>query len=243
MYKAKKTKEKDIAARKKRLNGRVSEHTFSDYLNGKRVIIVGPAGYLQGQDKGKYINGFDVVVRINHAIPIKYPNDYGNRTDVLYHILSHRAKNGQRGKQILERREIIEWRDNKLKFLVSRHGLTSHRIDQMKSVIGGLVAWLAMRESFCRSVKNKVRSTPNTGVMGIMHLLLFPIESLTVIGFDFYASGVYNGYGDIREGEAPNVINSRWHENAPQIKFLANLKKTETRLRFDKVLEEICKSK
>ena len=40
---------------------------IKDYLKNKNVCIVGPAESINNTNKGDYIDGFDVVVRINYA--------------------------------------------------------------------------------------------------------------------------------------------------------------------------------
>jgi len=220
--------------------GRLPEHVLHEELRGKRIIIVGPAGYLQGQGKGSWIDSFDVVIRINHAIPVKYPKDYGKRTDVLYHILSHRSEDGIH-KKLVERSEIETWVKHGLKWLVSRHESLSRRVRQMETVIDGLIPWITIHRIFYRKMANAIsRKNPNTGLVAIMHLLSMPIKSLQVVGFDFYRSGVYTGYGEIRANESAAVVNSQWHDNQAQIEYLRKVKARESRLFFDEVLTEIC---
>lgn len=64
----------------------LADKQFYDYVRGKRIIMVGPAPYLEGQKMGKEIDSYDIVVRINHGILLSKnnPEDYGSRTDVLY---------------------------------------------------------------------------------------------------------------------------------------------------------------
>ena len=44
---------------------------LSGYLEGKRVAYVGPAPYMKGLGQGELIDSYDVVVRIQHGIPMK----------------------------------------------------------------------------------------------------------------------------------------------------------------------------
>ena len=55
--------------------------TLEEYLAGKRVALVGPAPYLIGQNRGRVIDDYDVVVRIQPEIFC--PEDYGSRTDIV----------------------------------------------------------------------------------------------------------------------------------------------------------------
>ena len=43
---------------------------YKNYLSGKRVALVGPAEYLTKLNTGKYIDSFDVVVRVNMVTEI-----------------------------------------------------------------------------------------------------------------------------------------------------------------------------
>ena len=54
---------------------------LEEYLQGKSIALVGPAPYLVGQNKGKLIDSYDVVVRIQPEIFCI--EDYGSRTDVI----------------------------------------------------------------------------------------------------------------------------------------------------------------
>lgn len=55
----------------------------------KTVAIVGRAASLGGSGNGAAIDGCDVVVRVNWALPlVGEPADIGSRTDVLYHCVS-----------------------------------------------------------------------------------------------------------------------------------------------------------
>lgn len=58
---------------------------YYEYISDKTVAIVGPAPTIDGTLQADYINSFDVVVRLNKAIPILNKQDTGDRCDILYH--------------------------------------------------------------------------------------------------------------------------------------------------------------
>ena len=219
--------------------GRYSETEYKDFLTNKRVIIVGPAGYLRGQNKGKWIDSFDVVVRVNHAIPILFPEDYGTRTDVLYHIFSHRNIEYV-GKKLIDKSEIDDWVKAGVKWLVSRHGTNSKRFKQVAPLIDSKIPWCCIHHSFTGKIDNAIRGrAPNTGIMAIMHLLSSGIKSLTITGFDLYQSGVYQGYGDVGENEDAREVNDRWHDLEPQRQYLSRICiANKHRLFIDEVLRK-----
>jgi hypothetical protein len=211
--------------------------SYEEYMRGKKIIVVGPAGYLRGQNKGGYIDSFDVVVRINHALPVTFPEDYGNKTNVLYHILSRRNP-GEKRKRLIEQDEVNTWQE--LDWLVSRHFLNSNRLRRMAPLLYNKVKWTAITydlySGICASLKRK---RPNTGIVAVTHLLSLPIQSLNIIGFDFYKSQVYEGYGDFMRGENAAMINMIWHDTQSQIIYMKILKKKHSNLYFDSVMEGI----
>jgi hypothetical protein len=212
-------------------HGRRADQEFTEFVRGKNVIIVGPAGYLQGQEKGKWIDSFDMVVRVNHAIPVLFPEDYGKRTSILYHIMSHR---GEKGKTLVNRGEILTWKDAGLEWLVVRQSATSERVRQCAHLINTIVPWSCIHHRFSDSVKKSIRTkAPNTGIMAIVHLLNAQVASLTVTGFDLYASGVYENYGDLKDNEDALEVNSRWHNIDAQKEYMQKIVRRETRLHID----------
>ena len=217
--------------------GRRAEQEFTDFVRGKNVIVVGPAGYLQGMGNGEWIDSFDMVVRINHAIPIVFPEDYGSRIDILYHIMSHRGKNG---KTLVSRGEILSWKDAGLKWLVVRQSATSNRVRQVEHLINTVVPWSCIHHRFSDNVKRSIREkAPNTGIMAIMHLLNAQVSSVTVTGFDLYASGVYENYGDLKPGEDAKEVNTRWHSIDAQKEYFRHIVKREQRVKIDEKLREV----
>jgi len=219
--------------------GRYSETEFLQSLSGKRIIIVGPAGYLREKNQGEFINGFDLIVRVNHAIPIEYPEDYGNRTDILYHILSRRNIDNKPGKLLIGKEEIALWKRTGIKWLVSRHDVFSRRIREMGPKINGTFPWVCIRGRFYDKIRQSMNKAPNTGIVAIAHMLTSQLSELHITGFDFYRSGVYSGYGDFRPGEEAGSVNKNWHDTESQIEYLRKIAQREIRLKPDKTLQNI----
>ena len=218
--------------------GRYAESEFLKALSGKKVIIVGPAAYMLGSQNGKFINSFDFIVRVNHAIPIEHPEDYGDRTDILYHILSRRNLKSSE-KKLIGKEEIALWKRSGLKWLVSRHDIISRRIREMGPRLNGAFPWVCIRAKFYTKIRQAVRRSPNTGVVAISHLLTSPLKELHICGFDFYRSGVYAGYGDFRPGEEAGSVNGNWHETESQVDYLRKLVTRDIRLKPDETLSKI----
>ena len=68
---------------------------FNSFLKNKKIIIVGPAPYLENYELGNFIDSFDIVVRINKGHQMtKDSKKFGSRTDILFHCVSQKFENG-----------------------------------------------------------------------------------------------------------------------------------------------------
>ena len=64
----------------------------SEYLDNKRVVLVGPSPHLINKGMGKFIDSFDTVVRVNElGVSQKYFCDYGSRTDISFLSISEQS--------------------------------------------------------------------------------------------------------------------------------------------------------
>jgi hypoxanthine phosphoribosyltransferase len=204
-----------------------SMRKFFNYIKGKRVIIVGPASYLQGKGRGMEIDSYDVVIRVNHAIPIDYPADYGTRTDVLYHAMTITALNKEphRATQL----QFKAWEAADIKWFVSALDEDKPLVRKLTPFLNSVYfKWTTVPEMFYDQVKESIGvKLPSTGVLAIAHLLESEAESLTIVGFDFYNSGIYTNYrGNVEEPT------NQWHDADAQKKFMRCLI-TEKRKKFN----------
>ncbi|MFN4006509.1 MAG: hypothetical protein ACK4HE_03255 [Chitinophagaceae bacterium] len=67
-------------------------------FKNKRIAIIGPASSAYSTGKGKWIDNFDIVVRVNKApkllIEAKFTNDIGIKCDVLFHSFFENTEKG-----------------------------------------------------------------------------------------------------------------------------------------------------
>lgn len=70
----------------KKTNDVNDSNPFKFLIKGKRVVFVGPGTSLENIGMGKFIDRFDIVVRMNSSydIPTENQMDYGSRCDILY---------------------------------------------------------------------------------------------------------------------------------------------------------------
>lgn len=223
--------------------GRVDYRYYLDYLANKDVALVGPAGYMVGKKLGAKIDEHEIVIRINHAIPIKHPADYGTKTDVLYHILSHIVENRKIG---LYPQEVRQWQEAGVEWIVSRYrGGENNRIKnaitQLELLFNG--RWVSNQHIFktirdTKGLMNRQDKIPNTGIIALVELVKAPTKKVTVYGMDLYKSQIYDGYGDIKP-EFAQEHNEKVHDLKAQAIFLDKfLKENKNKCKIDKNFKE-----
>ncbi len=216
---------------------------YSDFLKDKNVILVGPAAYLIGQEKGEIIDKHDIVVRMNNALPMdeKYLIDYGKRTDIIYHGLFAGG--------FPTSKTIDYWEEVGIKWIVSKSGSkTISRHQRFQSLIENKkILWIDAKKSIL-SYKNQIRKSPSQGLISICHLLDFPLKTLSIMGIDFYQSGYFVGYKNLNteeKVERQRKINEagKVHDMLSQSIFLQDLYEKDNRIIIDQTLKEIFKKK
>lgn len=229
-----------------------TDYQLASYLADKRVVLVGPAASLLGRRQGSLIDSFDVIVRLNLAVPAtpEHYADIGSRTDILYHVLFNNRMMHTL-KRTHDAAEIKSWKDDGVQWIVTRQSGSSDRLPSFKRVLGNQIPLIMMPEGYVDKLRSKVHILPSTGTIAITHLLDYPISSLFVTGFDFYKTGYYEGYGGFTKEQAEKGRGgkglwgqSSWtnhvpHPQEPQIKYLAALSGRDNRLSFDDIASEI----
>ena len=136
---------------------------FKSFLSGKRVALVGPASTLLGEGRGAFIDGHDVVVRLNHAWPLPedLKKDVGSRIDVIYHNLNPNC-------QRIRRRDIKSMHRDGVQWIVSTHPWRERRFRgrllRFCRLNRGLLRFRAIPGSLKRRMCRQVRH-PNCGLM------------------------------------------------------------------------------
>lgn len=211
---------------------------YEDYIKYKRIALVGPSKSLIGQHKGKELDAYDLIVRLNKALPIpdNLKQELGTRTDILYNSLNtsdHPGENNIDPKFFLK---------NKVKYLCCSYPniypfqkdigvfLEMNRHTQMPFRTLPLDLYDKMERALgCR---------PYTGICAIMDLLRFNIKELYITGMDFYATGYYKEYSN-KSVDLKRLRNNNIHQALPQIVLLRKIVLNDFRVKVDKILHKI----
>lgn len=183
----------------------VSQADLLAPLAGKHVALIGNARALAKTRHGTAIDGADLVIRINRA-PMPSSNSHGTRTEWL--ALAVRLSVDDRSRIAPERtlwmspkRKRLDWH------VASSPGFYLHPLADYQAL------------------KTRLAAPPTTGAMLIDLLLRSELASLTLYGFDFFASQSLSG-----RRTAVQVP----HDFGSEAAWVAALAKTDQRLRLQR---------
>ena len=168
---------------------------YNDLLKDKRVIIVGPSPSLVGSGKGKEIDDYDIVIRINKGFPIEegMESDLGSRTDIHYHCLhTHPACGGKIFYEEMKDKNVLVSCPYP-KYVGPFHGdVTSFESENKKWNL----PFHCTDTDYYIGVAKMLGTRPNAGTMTIMDLLCYDLKELHITGFTWFRDGWRKTYKD-----------------------------------------------
>lgn len=221
--------------------GSISEvrKQYRDYLDGKRVVIVGPAPSVVGSNQGTIIDSYDIVVRLNKALPIPHglKNDIGTRTDVLYNCMNPSPECGGEIKT-----DILT--ENGVKFLVAPYPpTTGYRfgadIENYLKLNGQKVPFCHFDQKLFADLLKEIK-LPNTGISAIIDLLSFNIKELYITGFTFFKGGYMKEYRGYNEQQVlQRMAKYNLHDQDKQLAYMKTILPNEPRVKMDNALNAL----
>ena len=179
------------------------EEEYMSFIKGKRVALVGPAASLLGQDLGKKIDSYDVVIRIK-SFDQEDAESSGTRCDVLYQTSPY------------DRCDVVEKKEKKIFGNLPSYIFESY-VDPIDVYKSRGIQWLCscypaqewFSENFAgdwRSLEDKIQwrfcnyalykevrkgrnvGRPNSGFSTFLDLSTLDYSELFICGIDFYRS-------------------------------------------------------
>ena len=189
---------------------RRNNQKFHKMINNKRVVICGPAPYLNKLNNGKNIDSYDTVIRINKGHNLtKNSKIFGSRTDILYHCLSENKEDG--GK-------VTKEMYNHFKLIVSAFPrlLPKDRTSFPKGNVGNfrnfkqktIKKLSVIGKKFYLNLERNIKCRPNTGIIAILHVLRHNPKELYITGFTFFKDGYSKLYRNTIDGKKVTEENS-----------------------------------
>jgi hypothetical protein len=214
---------------------------YSEFLKGKTIALVTSGSSLKGQGRGEYIDSFDVVVRLNRALPVpeEKENDVGKRTDVLYNTLDTFADAGGPIEGEL-------WKNCGVKFVCSTYPKSEYFTHpEWSENLNDTIPTRWMSDDVYYPIRENIYGRPSSGTTTLVDILSFDIKKVHLFGLDFFRTLYDSEYlsegGNISEFENHLSINGDdRHDPDSQYKFFKyDIYPNEDRIEIDSYFEEI----
>lgn len=164
---------------------------------GKRIAILGAADSAFNTGKGSYIDGFDIVIRINKApLLLKnetWKNDIGTKTDILFHSFFENERSG--GGPL----DIALFDALKIQYLVNP--ISEYR--GYRVIFNFYKKYLLPKTvySIPRNIYKKIKEQlgnyqPTIGFCALYAVLQTNFSELYITGFTFFKTDFGKGYRD-----------------------------------------------
>jgi hypothetical protein len=214
---------------------------YLNFLKNKRIVVVGPAPTILGSKQRELIDGYDVVVRLNKALPLKAGllDDVGTRTDVLYNCMNPSPECGDKIDE-----EMLH--ENGVKFLVSPYPPLRNAKYRFKRDIDfflkkrkGIVKFCWMDEHYFERLM-RIMQVPNTGICAILDILTVDIKELYITGFTFFKGGYIKEYRPYNEQQVlAKMAKHNLHNQEKQFRYMKDKLLGDSRVKMDQGLIDI----
>lgn len=215
------------------------------WFKNKRVALIGGADSVLQEKQGKYIEGFDVVVRINKGVElIDKQQDYvGSRTDVLFHSFLDNPKEIGSSPITAEL-----WKKHKVQHLiysrnykVAQQGIYDVILFAKNS--GGKTKFTNLPEDIYQKITDCIAPQwPTTGFTALNTIIDCQPKELYITGITFFKTphnGLYRPEG-IEEFKKHFNDNPKSHNPEKEYAYFKNLYlQNKNKIRLDNVLDEI----
>ena len=158
---------------------------FKKFVENKTVAIVGPAKSIIGTGKGKTIDKFDIVIRLNKALPLpmNISKDIGTKTTIIYNSLNVSDYPGQ---NILDTNLYKQYG---VQFVCCSYPYNGVFVNDINNYINRYqfdIPFRCIEHGKYYAFENKIKTRPYTGTSAIMDILSYKVKALYITGIDFY---------------------------------------------------------
>lgn len=185
---------------------------YNNFLTGKSVVIIGPANYLENQNRGEWFdNNFDVIVRLNRSHPVTNIKDFGSRCDIWYHNMSQQPQQG--GPILKEHLDGIKFISTHFpKHLSYFHNDIKKCENILQDSTTNFHFWSDLEQYITFQLLLQTRLNIGTGA--ILDLLNYDIKTLHISGITFFEGG-YNSSYPTRDSDLISSYESQKISNHP----------------------------
>ena len=187
----------------------ISLQNLKKLINKKRVALVGPAEYVMkelGEEHGKFIDSFDVVIKLNNMInhQSELNKYYGSRCDILISSFYLSKLDGHKNKHHFEIEENYKSKQNMVLFENMPRFLFREVYKSFKEPIEDNYSYYCIEEEFHNKSLKTLSSLSDitleknkaytTGLLAISNILNMKPKKLYISGITSYLDTKHNGY-------------------------------------------------
>lgn len=215
-------------------------------LEGKRIVIVGPADSAFNTGKGDLIDSYDFVVRVNRSPHLVasglHSQDIGTKTNILFHSF---YENDESGGGVLD----LEMYSNQgLEYLINprnnRLGFNNTLVFYRK-YLKKFHVYTLPKKFHQKIITDFQEARPTIGFMALMTLLYIDFSELFITGFTFYRTDFGPGYRDhIKDKEDAKsfILKMGIHDVDREYMTIAKkITSSKRKVILDPILEKILK--
>ena len=186
---------------------------FKDMIEGKEVLLLGPAPYLYDGKFSKDLGDYDAVVKLNRMVETNLCEDFKNdRCDILYHCLDVNVGHGMT-------QYSLEFIKKKIKHLripyppINPYYMNNinrfKRLNEAYRIEHSCIS----SEEYSDLFNSCGNTSPNTGTIAIYDILNQKPKSLMIKGITMFDGGYNSNYRTkvLTEEEVENI--NRIHKN------------------------------
>lgn len=218
-----------------------------DIFKNKRVAVIGAADSAFEQENGDYIDGFDLIVRVNKAPHSWHPEKakyIGSRTDILFHSFYENTDSG--GGPI----DFKLYENQGIKYVINPNcnfkGLWTH-LNYYKRNLNTKQTYI-LSWKFSENLKNNFGTVvPTVGYSALYTILNSNCKEIFITGFTFFKTPYANDYRDHlkdMESNKKHIKNQGLHNPDLELSEFIKQKRiiekqTSTKVILDKALKNI----
>ena len=224
----------------------VMEKKLAQYLQNKRIVIVGPASYVYDIKNGSNIDNYDVVFRIKKSFPVlQEHHDYiGKKTNVL---ISHlKVKCGKHNYfQNNFNSNSCKVYNNNLDFILFPYPRVKHFdrfVKNFKKDFKDITIPLVYPEdsTILNNIKNDLNGyDPKIFMASLKYLLKFDFQEIYITGITFDRDGFHESYKNKKDDDFCKSRTSKIHNSDFEMIYFKNLITKDKRIKIDSTIHNI----
>lgn len=194
------------------------------FFKGKRVCVIGGADTILMKKNGKYIDEYDVIIRVNKGIELieKQKEFLGSRTDYLFHSF-YDINDENKGSPLT----IDLWKNSGLKKIIYAYPSSEKNFQWQFIKFNKLKSNLPLCETTKEQYLNILNvlnlHIPTTGFVALKTVFDSNPKELFITGFSFFKTPMNSEYRTCSKEEFNALITDTHHNHDLEYKYIKKI--------------------